>query len=174
MVDVKWHATGCTTLITASLNIIHGYKMKFTLLLIALLFTHVSHAKAPAKPKEPISEEAMQGQIPKLSAAAFVLYDYSSSQFLLEQNSHQRIEPASLTKLMTAYITFSALKQNKITLNEQTTPSVQALRAKSAESNMYLDHTKNVTIVEHFPNISVPCDNEQSKPAKIWIGANGP
>lgn len=137
--------------------------MKFTLLLIALLFTHLSHAKAPAKPKEPISEEAMQGQIPKLSAAAFVLYDYSSSQLLLEQNSHQRIEPASLTKLMTAYITFSALKQNKITLNEQTTPSVQALRAKSAESNMYLDHTKNVTIVDLLRGLIIVSANDAAR-----------
>ena len=93
------------------------------LLIIALVFPPIAHAILPAEGVNPVSAGYIQEQAPKLTANSWLLYDYTSSQVLLEQNSHQRIEPASLTKLMTAYIVFSALKQNKLMLDKKVYPS---------------------------------------------------
>ena len=48
---------------------------------------------------------------PSLAAKAWLLVDLSSAQTIASANPHERVEPASLTKLMTAYLAFAALKQ---------------------------------------------------------------
>ena len=50
---------------------------------------------------------------PALAARSYLLLDYHSQQTLAAQAANERVEPASLTKLMTAYLTFSALKEKK-------------------------------------------------------------
>src|SRR5829696_3519716 len=78
--------------------------------------------------------------LPPIAAKAYLLADFNSGQLLVSHNVQQRIEPASLTKLMTAYLTFAALKQKTITL-EQTVPiSVQASRSDG--SRMFVEPTK--------------------------------
>ena len=51
---------------------------------------------------------------PAIAAKSYLLLDFHSRQILATQKADERFEPASLTKLMTAYLTFSALKQKKI------------------------------------------------------------
>jgi D-alanyl-D-alanine carboxypeptidase (penicillin-binding protein 5/6) len=160
--------------------------MKFTLtLMLALLLPVVADAKpiaannkpgsAAGKPaaldNAPINEPAGT-QSPRLSAQAYLLYDYTTRQVLLEQDSHQRSEPASLTKLMTAYITFSTLKQNKITLDEKVTPSVQAIRSKSAESQMFLDHNRPVTIADLLRGLIIVSANYSANVLAEKISGN--
>jgi serine-type D-Ala-D-Ala carboxypeptidase (penicillin-binding protein 5/6) len=142
--------------------------MKFTLtLLLALLLPVAADAKPVAAHNKPAAalnnaeiNEQTSAQPPRLSARSYLLYDYTTRQVLLEQDSHERIEPASLTKLMTAYITFSALKQNKLSLNEKVSPSVQAIRSKSAESQMFLDHNKPVTIEDLLRGLIIVSAND--------------
>lgn len=123
--------------------------MKFTLtLLSALLLQVLSYAKPLPAIAEPNNNFPAQHQTPRLSSQAYLLYDYTSKQVLLEHDSHKRIEPASLTKLMTAYLAFSALKQNRIALNQKVVPSTQALRNQRSDSRMYLDQRKSVTVEE--------------------------
>ena len=55
-------------------------------------------------------------------------YRFQSGQTLVSQNVHERVEPASLTKLMTAYVVFSSLYQKRITL----TQAVASVRARMA------------------------------------------
>jgi D-alanyl-D-alanine carboxypeptidase (penicillin-binding protein 5/6) len=71
---------------------------------------------------------------PSLSSKAYLLYDYSSSQVLLNQNGDARMEPASLTKLMTAYLAFDALKHGTIALQQQLNVPEHAARNISGES----------------------------------------
>ena len=52
--------------------------------------------------------------LPALAARAWVLTDYNSGQTLAQRNDSERAEPASLTKLMTAYVVFQALRDKKI------------------------------------------------------------
>jgi D-alanyl-D-alanine carboxypeptidase (penicillin-binding protein 5/6) len=121
--------------------------MKFTLTLLLTFFLPL-FAAAKSLPGDPGTTDPVHGQSPKLSAQTYLLYDYTSKQILLEQNSHQRIDPASLTKLMTAYLTFSALKQNRIALNQKVTPSTEALRNQRSDTRMFLEHKNPVTIEE--------------------------
>jgi len=135
--------------------------MKFPLtLLLGLLLPVSASANLLATDSKTTTDNYTNTQTPKLSARAYLLYDYTSKQFLLQQNSHERIEPASLTKLMTAYIAFSALKQKKITLNQKVTPSVRAVRNQLAESRMFLDHKKPVSINELLHGLIIISAND--------------
>ena len=58
---------------------------------------------------------------PPVAARAWLLLDVGSGQILTAEKLDERIEPASLTKLMTAYLTFAAVKNKTLTL-EQTVP----------------------------------------------------
>ncbi|MSQ05523.1 MAG: D-alanyl-D-alanine carboxypeptidase, partial [Nitrosomonadaceae bacterium] len=51
-----------------------------------------------------------------IAAETYILTDFQSGQVLVSKDTQKRVEPASLTKLMTAYIVFSALKQKSISL----------------------------------------------------------
>ena len=60
---------------------------------------------------------------PNLAAKAWLLTEVESGQNLAEQNADNRLDPASLTKLMTAYVTFGALKQGTIKIDQMVTVS---------------------------------------------------
>lgn len=91
--------------------------------------------------------------VPVFAAKSYVLYDFSSQQTLLGNNANERIEPAALTKLMTAYVSFSALRSNKITLKQNVQPTAETLRGENSGPNtsagrMFLSQNKAVTVEE--------------------------
>ena len=140
--------------------------MKSTLtLLFALLLPVIAQAKPLPAANNPVSvaTDDQQTQAPKLSARAYLLYDHSSKQILLEQNSHERTEPASLTKLMTAYLTFDAIRQNKLSLNDKVIPSTRALRAQPSESRLFLSRNKAVTIEELLRGLIVASADDAAR-----------
>ncbi len=69
-----------------------------------------------------------------LPARTWVLIDYGSGQVLAEHNADQRIEPASLTKLMCAYAVFSALRDGRLKMNETVLISEHAWRAEGSRT----------------------------------------
>ncbi|MGC3982493.1 MAG: D-alanyl-D-alanine carboxypeptidase family protein [Steroidobacteraceae bacterium] len=69
---------------------------------------------------------------PTLDARGYIIMDAASGQILAENNSSERLEPASLTKLMTAYITFDALRIGKIKLTDLALVSEHAWREGGA------------------------------------------
>lgn len=149
--------------------------MKFTLtLFFALTLPLFAHAKSLPASNNQEEVDKIQGQAPKLSARAYLLYDHTSRQILLEHNSHERIEPASLTKLMTAYITFAALKQNQLLQNQKVTPSTHAIRAQRSESRMFLDRNKPVTIAELLRGLIVVSANDAARALAETVAANEP
>ena len=60
---------------------------------------------------------------PDVTARSWVLVDATSNQVLASGNPDERVEPASLTKLMTAYLVFDALKSKKINMDQTVMPS---------------------------------------------------
>ena len=76
--------------------------LKFRSLLIALLVSFLVPSLALAQ---------QMPTPPALAAKSWLLLELESGQELASQAPDERIEPASLTKLMTAYLTFAALKQ---------------------------------------------------------------
>jgi serine-type D-Ala-D-Ala carboxypeptidase (penicillin-binding protein 5/6) len=162
--------------------------MKFLpALLVALLFPLVALAKNPVTENKPApasthhaandkshaqTNSPTNPQALKLSARAYLLYDYTTRQTLLEQSGHERIEPASLTKLMTAYVTFSALKQNKLSLNDKVQPSAQAIRTQRADTRMFLERNKPVAITELLHGLIVVSANDAARVLAETIAGN--
>lgn len=95
---------------------------------------------------------------PVLNAKAWLLLDMSSGQILASQNPAERIEPASLTKLMTAYLAFSALKAKTIT-QEQVVP-VSEKAWKAIGSRMFIEPRKPVTVAELLRGMIVQSGND--------------
>ncbi|MDO1752511.1 hypothetical protein Q2352_27545, partial [Escherichia coli] len=71
-----------------------------------------------------------------VNARSWVLVDATSNQVLASGNADERVEPASLTKLMTAYLVFEALQTKKITMDQTVMPSEAVRRVKTDESRM--------------------------------------
>ena len=108
-------------------------------------------------PTLPVTVLAQQPEI-SIAAKAYMLSDYQSSQILASQNAHERVEPASLTKLMTAYIVFSALKQNRIQLDQVVPVSNKAWRMIG--SRMFVEPNKEVTVSELIRGMIVQSGND--------------
>ena len=71
---------------------------------------------------------------PDVDARAYILIDYTSGQALAQRNADTRMEPASLTKLMTCYVVFHALKAGTLKLDDQVTISEHAWRAEGSRT----------------------------------------
>ncbi|MGH8296902.1 MAG: D-alanyl-D-alanine carboxypeptidase family protein, partial [Steroidobacteraceae bacterium] len=65
---------------------------------------------------------------PALKAGSYILVDYQTGQVLAQKNADEHLPMASLTKLMTAYVVFSALKDGRLKLDEPVTISKAAWR----------------------------------------------
>lgn len=96
--------------------------------------------------------------VPAIAARAFVLLDFTSGQILASHNAHERVEPASLTKLMTAYLTFSALRQKTLQPGQVVPVSARAL--KTIGSRMFIDPGKPVTVDELMRGMIVQSGND--------------
>jgi D-alanyl-D-alanine carboxypeptidase (penicillin-binding protein 5/6) len=95
---------------------------------------------------------------PAIAAKAYVLVDFHSGQALVERQPQQRVEPASLTKLMTAYLTFTALKQKRLRPEQPVPVSDYAWRA--AGSRMFVEPRKTVTVGELVRGMIVQSGND--------------
>ena len=71
---------------------------------------------------------------PSIAARNWILVDFASGQTLAESLADQKIEPASLTKLMSAYVVFSALRDGRLKLDEQVLISEHAWRAEGSRT----------------------------------------
>src|SRR4029078_8092817 len=87
-----------------------------------------------------LSAHAQAPQPPEVAAKSYLLLDLTTGQTLAEREADAPADPASLTKLMTAYIAFTALKEKKLTM-EQTLPvSVRAwAERKGGGSLMFIE-----------------------------------
>lgn len=134
--------------------------MKFILLLIGLLPTFASALTSPL-PDAPI-----------LAARAYLLYDYTSNQVLVNQNGNERMAPASLTKLMTAYLAFDALKHDTLSLEQSVTVPTIAVRSKGGESRMLLKAGQSVTVDELLRGLIVQSGNDAAITLAIHIAGS--
>ncbi len=100
---------------------------------------------------------------PEVAARGYLLIDITTGQTLAEREADAIADPASLTKLMTAYITFTALRENKLTL-EQTLPV--SLRAweerKGGGSLMFVEPRMKPKVSELLRGVIVNSGNDAS------------
>ncbi|MDO5288365.1 MAG: D-alanyl-D-alanine carboxypeptidase family protein [Pseudomonadota bacterium] len=105
-----------------------------------------------------VSAQAQTPEPPEVAARAYLLMDVSAGQVLAAKGMDDPVEPASLTKLMTAYLVFDALRAKKITL-EQTLPVSQ--RAwKMPGSRMFIDPKMQVPVQDLLQGMIVQSGND--------------
>jgi D-alanyl-D-alanine carboxypeptidase (penicillin-binding protein 5/6) len=97
---------------------------------------------------------------PQLSAKSYLLYELESRQTLVAENADERVEPASLTKLMTAYLVFDALKKKTIKLDQSVPVSRAAWKAEG--SRMFIEPNKPVTVDELLHGMIIQSGNDAS------------
>ena len=100
------------------------------------LVAAVALAQAPSLVTAPAAASvAMQiPAAPTVPTTGYVLMDYDTGRVLAEQRSEERMEPASITKLMTGYIVFSAIRDKRLQFNEDVVISEHAWRAGGSAS----------------------------------------
>jgi len=102
---------------------------------------------------------------PQLAAKSYVLMDHASGKALVENNGDQRLPPASLTKLMTAYIATLEIRKGKIGEQDLVTVSEHAWRtggAASGGSTMFLPLNSQVTVDDLLHGIIIQSGNDAS------------
>ncbi|MDR2219023.1 MAG: D-alanyl-D-alanine carboxypeptidase [Methylobacillus sp.] len=105
---------------------------------------------------------------PTLAAKSYLLMDYNSHNILAQQNVQDRVEPASLTKLMTAYLAFKALENGHLKLDQTLPVSVKAWKGGGAGcgggagSCMFIEPNKPVTVDQLLHGMIVISGNDAS------------
>lgn len=97
---------------------------------------------------------------PTIAAKSWLLFDATSNQVIASQDPALRIEPASLTKIMTAYLVFSALKDKKLDLNQKINVSTRAWKVDASSSKMFIDPATPVSISDLLFGLIVQSGND--------------
>jgi len=97
---------------------------------------------------------------PTIAARAWLLLDASSQQVLASHEADVRIEPASLTKIMTAYLTFSALRDKRLDMNQTINVSTNAWKVDSGSSKMFIEPGTAVRITDLLHGLIVQSGND--------------
>ena len=121
--------------------------MKKAIFLALSLFCASSPASPPDLPPPPHVE-----------ARAYLVLDYNSGQTVLSRRAEERIEPASLTRLMSAYIVFDALKQKAIKPDQKIPVSEKASHAEGPR--MFIEPKMTVTVDQLLHGMIVESGND--------------
>jgi D-alanyl-D-alanine carboxypeptidase (penicillin-binding protein 5/6) len=97
---------------------------------------------------------------PTIAAKSWLLLDATSGQIIASQDPNLRIEPASLTKIMTAYVTFGALRDKKVALNQMVNVSTRAWKVDSSSSKMFIDPATPVSISDLLHGLMIQSGND--------------
>jgi D-alanyl-D-alanine carboxypeptidase (penicillin-binding protein 5/6) len=121
----------------------------FVLTCTLTAFTATAFAQAP--------------QPPEIAARQYILVDLASNQVLAERDADTQADPASLTKLMTAYLVFNALRDKKLTLDQPLTVSKRAWNERiGGGSLMFIDTTMTPKVSELLRGMIVQSGNDAS------------
>jgi D-alanyl-D-alanine carboxypeptidase (penicillin-binding protein 5/6) len=101
---------------------------------------------------------------PELKAKSYVLLDFASGQVLASKEPDLRVGPASLTKVMTAYIAFDEIKHGRVKPGDEVLISEKAWRQgmDSKESRMFIEVGKRVRVIDLLHGIVVQSGNDAS------------
>ena len=97
---------------------------------------------------------------PSINANSYILIDHHTHRIVAQKNADVRNDPASITKLMTAYIVYKALAQNSINLEDQVLVSEKAWRAPG--SRMFIEVGKRVSVENLLQGLIVQSGNDAS------------
>lgn len=118
--------------------------LTFMLLMLALLPAIAAPVPAP----------------PSVAATGHLLVDFDSGYVLAENNAEQRLEPASLTKIMTAYVVMKEIEAGQVTLQDQVLVSKKAWRTPG--SRMFIEVGKKVSLEDLLKGMIIQSGNDAS------------
>ncbi len=105
-----------------------------------------------------LASHAQAPQPPEIAAKSYLLVDVTAGQTLAAKDADSPVEPASLTKLMSAYLVFDALKAKKITLTQTLPVSQRAW--KMPGSRMFIDPKMQVPVEDLIKGMIVQSGND--------------
>ena len=133
--------------------------MKLLLSVLLSFCAFLAHAQAPVPPE--------------IAARQYILIDLNSNQVLAERDADAQAEPASLTKLMTAYIVFNAIRDKKLALEQRLPVSGRAWsQRKGGGSLMFIDTTMTPTVDELLRGMIVQSGNDASVALAEAVGGS--
>ncbi len=107
---------------------------------------------------------------PQIGASSYQLIDFSSGRIVAESNPDERVEPASLTKLMTAYAVFHALRRGQITLQDEAHVSEKAWRTEG--SRMFIEVDTRVSVEDLLRGMIIQSGNDASVALAEYVGGS--
>ncbi len=134
---------------------------------IAPLFLFAASLSTPALAAPPAP--------PVLDNKSYILVDFDSGRVLAESNAHQRLAPASMTKMMTSFLVEQALNAGRIKENDMVGVSEHAwCRGTSAESCMYLPLNSQASVIDMLRGIIIQSGNDASKAMAEHLAGSEP
>ena len=91
---------------------------------------------------------------PEVSAEAYLVADFNSGTTLAEKEPDRRVEPASITKVMTSYVVFKELEAGNLTLEDQVTISENAWRRSMRTSRTFLEPRTQAPVLRQAPYLA--------------------
>ena len=132
-----------------------------TILPLLLLFTFtLSTAQAAAPIPAP----------PKIAGTGHLLLDFESGTILAENNADQRLEPASITKIMTAYVIFREIREGNVKLDDEVLVSKKAWRTPG--SRMFIEVNKKVQLELLLKGMIIQSGNDASVALAEHVAGN--
>lgn len=142
--------------------------LRRSVLLLALFWAALSlnllplQAQAQAHLQVPVA--------PEVAARAYLLLDVTANQILASRELDMPVEPASLTKLMTAYLVFDALKAKKVDLKQ--TFNVSERASKMPGSRMFIDPKMKVPVEDLIKGMVVQSGNDATVALAEGVGGS--
>jgi D-alanyl-D-alanine carboxypeptidase (penicillin-binding protein 5/6) len=115
-----------------------------------------------------LSAAAQTPQAPEIAARSYILLDVTANQILAQKDIGMPVEPASLTKLMTAYLVFDALRNKKIDLKQTLLVSEHAW--KMPGSRMFIDPKMHVPVEDLIKGMIVQSGNDATMALAEGVG----
>ena len=131
---------------------------KLTTLFLALAVSTVAIAQTPTPNKPSPAAARPVPAAPQIGANSYILSDFNSGRILVEHNADLRVEPASITKLMTAYLVDKALEAGDIAMTDMVTISEKAWRMKG--SKMFIEVNKEVSVEDLIKGMVIQSGND--------------
>jgi D-alanyl-D-alanine carboxypeptidase (penicillin-binding protein 5/6) len=132
--------------------------------LLAVTFSACTFAWAPLQ----AHAQSAAPQAPEIAAKAYLLLDVTANQILASRDLDMPVEPASLTKLMSAYLVFDALKSKKIDMKQ--TLSVSERAWKMPGSRMFIDPKMKVPVEDLIKGMIVQSGNDATMALAEGVG----
>jgi len=135
---------------------------KFISVLLLSIVSFISYAQPIPIPAVPA--------VPAIAADSYILVDFESGKVLQEKKSRTQVEPASITKMMTAYAVFSALKNGAIGIEDEVLISEKAWRMKG--SRMFIEVNKKVKVSALLKGMIIQSGNDASIALAEYVAGN--